>query len=83
MKQVLYFSAKWCTACQATTPIIESLKSSNRAQVMMVDVDYDVSLTEQYNVKSVPTTIILENGSEIQRVVGSINSDRLNQLING
>jgi len=83
MKQVLYFSAKWCTACQATTPIIESLKSSNRAQVAMVDVDYDVSLTEQYNVKSVPTTVILENGNEIQRVVGSVNSDRLNQLING
>jgi len=83
MKQVLYFSAKWCTACQATTPVVESLKSSNKTQVMIVDVDYDVSLTEQYNVKSVPTTIILENGSEIQRVVGSINSDRLNQLING
>ena len=31
MKQVLYFSAKWCTACQATTPIIESLKLSNKA----------------------------------------------------
>jgi thioredoxin-like negative regulator of GroEL len=83
MKQVLYFSAKWCTACQATTPIIESLKSSNRAQVMTVDVDYDVSLTEQYNVKSVPTTVILENGNEIKRVVGSMGSEYLNQLING
>ena len=83
MKQVLYFSAKWCTACQATTPIIESLKSSNRAQVAMVDVDYDVSLTEQYNVKSVPTTVILENGNEIKRIVGSMGSDQLNQLING
>jgi len=83
MKQVLYFSAKWCTACQATTPIIESLKSSNKAQVMIVDVDYDVSLTEQYNVKSVPTTVILENGNEIKRVVGSINGDQLKQLING
>lgn len=83
MKQVLYFSAKWCTACQATTPIIESLKSSKKAQVMTVDVDYDVSLTEQYNVKSVPTTIILENGNEINRIVGSMGSDQLNQLING
>jgi thioredoxin 1 len=83
MKQVLYFSAKWCTACQATTPIIESLKSSKKAQVMTVDVDYDVSLTEQYSVKSVPTTIILENGNEINRIVGSMGSDQLNQLING
>ena len=83
MKQVLYFSAKWCTACQATTPIIESLKSSNRAQVAMVDVDYDVSLTEQYNVRSVPTTIVLEDGNEINRVVGTINTERLNNIING
>jgi thioredoxin 1 len=83
MKQVLYFSAKWCTACQATTPIIESIKRGGEAQVMIIDVDYDISLTEQYNVKSVPTTIILKNGSEIKRIVGSMGSDQLNQLING
>ena len=83
MKQVLYFSAKWCTACQATTPVVESLKHSNQTPVMIVDVDYDVSLTEQYNVKSVPTTIILENGNEIKRVVGSISSEQLKQLVNG
>ena len=83
MKQVLYFSAKWCTACQATTPIVESVKRNGEAQVAMVDVDYDVSLTEQYNVKSVPTTVILENGNEIKRVVGSMSSEQLRSLING
>jgi len=83
MKQVLYFSAKWCTACQATTPILESIKRSGEAQVAMVDVDYDVSLTEQYNIKSVPTTVILENGNEIRRHVGSISMDGLKSLING
>ncbi len=83
MKQVLYFSAKWCTACQATTPIVENIKKSNQAQVAMIDVDYDVSLVEQYNVKSVPTTIILENNNEIKRYVGSINANQLNNLING
>ena len=83
MKQVLYFSAKWCTACQATTPIVEQVKKSNQAQVAMIDVDYDVSLVEQYGVKSVPTTIILENNNEIKRYVGSITSNQLNQLING
>ena len=83
MKQVIYFSAKWCTACQTTTPIIESVKRSGEAQVAMVDVDYDVSLTEQYNVRSVPTTVILENGNEIKRVVGSMSSEQLKNLING
>jgi thioredoxin 1 len=81
MKQVLYFSAKWCTACQATTPIIESIKRGGEAQVMIIDVDYDVSLTEQYNVKSVPTTIILENNNEVKRHVGSISINGLKSLI--
>ncbi len=83
MKQVLYFSAKWCTACQATTPIVENIKKSSQAQVAMIDVDYDVSLVEQYNVRSVPTTIILENNNEIKRYVGAINANQLNNLING
>ena len=83
MKQVLYFSAKWCTACQATTPIVENIKKSNQAQVAMIDVDYDVSLVEQYNIKSVPTTIILEDNNEIKRYVGSITANQLNNLING
>jgi thioredoxin 1 len=83
MKQVLYFSAKWCTACQSTTPLIEQLKRSGEAQVATVDVDYDVSLVGQYNIKSVPTTVILENGNEVKRVVGSMSSEQLKQLING
>lgn len=83
MKQVLYFSAKWCTACASTTPLIENLKRNNPSNVMLVDVDYDVSLTEQYNVRSVPTTVILENGNEVSRHIGVISSDKLNNLING
>lgn len=81
MKQVLYFSANWCTSCQSTTPNIDSLKKSGKAQVAKVDTDYDISLVEQYNVKSVPTTIILENGTEIKRHVGVLSGEQLNNLI--
>jgi thioredoxin 1 len=83
MKQVLYFSAKWFTACQSTTPLIEQLKRSGEAQVATVDVDYDVSLVGQYNIKSVPTTVILENGNEVKRHIGSMSTETLKQLING
>ncbi len=81
MKQVLYFSANWCTSCQSTTPNIDILKKSGKAQVAKVDTDYDISLVEQYNVKSVPTTIILENGTEIKRHVGVLSGEQLNNLI--
>jgi thiol-disulfide isomerase/thioredoxin len=50
MKQVLYFTAQWCTACQGMTPIVEQLKKTKVIPVEKIDTDYDVTLTEQYKV---------------------------------
>ena len=82
MKQVLYFSAKWCEACTATSPAIDQLKSSG-IPVSKIDVDYDVSHVSEYNIKSIPTTIILENGNEVRRHSGVLTTNQLNNLING
>lgn len=83
MRQILYFSANWCSACQATEPAVDQLKKSNLAQVAKVNTDYDVSLTEQYNVRSVPTVIVLENNKEVKRHSGALSFDQLKNLIKG
>ena len=57
MKQVLYFSAKWCTACQATTPIVEQVKKSSQAQVAMIDVDYDDSNDVNNSIQLIKTAL--------------------------
>jgi thioredoxin 2 len=82
MKQVLYFTAGWCPSCQQTNPIIEQAKSSG-TEIAKIDVDYDATYTNKYNIRSIPTTIILENGNEVRRHVGALNSSQLNNLING
>ena len=83
MKQVLYFTAQWCTACQGMTPIVEQLKKTKVIPVEKIDTDYDVTLTEQYNVTSIPTTVVLEDGKEIKRYSGALSYEQLNKLING
>jgi thiol-disulfide isomerase/thioredoxin len=84
MKQILYFSAKWCSGCQSTSPLIEQFQRNNRnIPVEKIDTDYDSSYVEKYKVKSIPTTIILENGNEIKRYVGALGYEQLNRLING
>jgi thioredoxin-like negative regulator of GroEL len=83
MKQVIYFSAGWCTACQAMAPAIDQLKNSKGIPVTKIDTDYEASYVSEYNVKSVPTTIILENGQEVRRHSGTLSSQQLNNLING
>lgn len=81
MKQLIYFSANWCSACQSMTPAIDQLAKSKKIQVAKINTDYDVSLTEQYNVKSIPTVVILENGKEVNRHTGVLMYEQLNKMI--
>jgi thioredoxin-like negative regulator of GroEL len=83
MKQLLYFSAGWCSACKGVTPIIEQLVSTKSIPVNKIDTDYDVSYVEEYKIKSIPTIIVLENGNEIKRYTGPITLAQLQNLING
>ena len=81
MKQILYFTAKWCSNCETMSPVIAQIKKQKRAQVAEVDTDYDVSLVEKYNVRSVPTVVILDNGVEINRHSGALTYEQLNRFI--
>jgi thioredoxin-like negative regulator of GroEL len=83
MKQLLYFSAGWCSACKGVTPIIEQLVSTKSIPVNKIDTDYDVSYVEEYKIKSIPTIIVLENGNEIKRYTGPITLAQLQNFING
>jgi thioredoxin 1 len=63
------FSAIWCGPCKAIEPTIESLAAAygDRLKVATVDVDESPTLAEQYQVRSVPTVMLLADG-EIKRV---------------
>ena len=69
MKGFLYFSAEWCQPCKMLGPIMEQVTKQG-IPVNKVNVDYEVTLTKQYNVTSVPTVILVDNGVEKTRFVG-------------
>ena len=68
MKGFIYFSAEWCQPCKALGPIMEQV--AKQVPVNKVHVDYDVSLTKQYNITSVPTVVLVDNGVEKARFTG-------------
>lgn len=70
MKGFLYFSAEWCQPCKMLGPIMEQVAKQG-IPVNKINVDYEVTLTKQYNVTSVPTVILVENGVEKTRFVGA------------
>ena len=68
MKQYLYFSAPWCGPCRMLGPIMSEV--SNTIPVQKVNIDEDSATAQQYNVRSIPTVVLLENCQEVKRMIG-------------
>ena len=76
MKTMKYFSATWCGPCKTFKPIMTEI-SGEGYSVQFIDIDQQQDLAARYNVRSVPTTIIEENGIEVDRIIGSVSKQQV------
>jgi thioredoxin 1 len=70
MKSVKYFTATWCGPCQRFNPIMQEVANEGHS-VQFIDIDSERDIAQQYNVRSVPTVVIEQNGSEVNRLIGA------------
>ena len=70
MKSIKYFTATWCGPCQKFKPIMTEIANEGHS-VQFIDIDSQEDLARQHNVRSVPTVVIEENGSEVNRLIGA------------
>ena len=58
------FWAPWCGPCRMVTPVIDEIATEKAGQVAVykVDIDQSPDLAFKYQVSSVPTLIVFENG---------------------
>ncbi|MBC6993060.1 thioredoxin [Neolewinella lacunae] len=66
------FWAAWCGPCKAIGPIIEELASDyeGKALIAKVDVDENFELSNRFQVRSIPTILILKDGEVVDKHVG-------------
>ena len=66
------FWAQWCGPCRAVSPIIDELAQeyAGKINVVKVNIDEDVALSDAYGIQSIPTIVFFKNGSEISRSSG-------------
>lgn len=84
MKEILHFTASWCQPCKKMQPIIDEFLDKNQ-EVMYtkIDVDNNGDKVNHYEVRSVPTLVVLEDQFIFDRHSGVLTSEQLNNLVNG
>ena len=80
MKTMKYFSATWCGPCKAFKPVMNEIAGEGYS-IEFIDVAQEQNKAVKYNVRSVPTTVIEENGVEVTRFVGAIPKQQVLQKL--
>jgi thioredoxin 1 len=78
------FWASWCTPCRMMAPILNEVADelTGNSYVGKVNIEEYQSLAQKFEVRNIPTLILLKNGMEVNRFVGIKNKEFLLQQIN-
>lgn len=74
---IMYFSADWCAPCKATKPIVqEFIKDNPEPKVYIIDADQETDLVNKFQVRSIPTFILVDGEKELKRHIGSMTREQ-------
>ncbi len=82
-KAFVDFNATWCGPCRMVAPIVDELADEydDKVDFYAVDVDDNPKIAADFGVSSIPTLVLLENGTEKGRIVGFRPKDALKEFI--
>lgn len=78
-RELLKFQADWCSPCKQLSLIMKN--EDFGMPVTLIDIDYDTAMTTKYQIRGVPTLILLEDGKEVKRMSGVKKLDELKQWL--
>lgn len=77
------FYTDWCGSCQTMLPVLEKLqnKLGSAFSLLQINTDKHSQIAAQFNIKNVPTFILMKNGKELWRKVGLVSRKELEKQI--
>ena len=77
--------ATWCAPCRMVSPALERLavKRAGELKLVKVDVDQAPQLSQRFEVRSVPTLLVLRNGEVLARQSGAAPEAALRSWLDG
>lgn len=71
-KVLLDFYADWCGPCRMVSPIVDEIAKENPQYfVGKINVDNEQALAEEFEVFSIPTLVVMQNGKIIASEAGA------------
>jgi thioredoxin-like negative regulator of GroEL len=77
MKRILRFTASWCGPCQGLAMNLET--ASLDLPIEVIDIDIHSDIAQEYGIRSVPTLVMLDENTEIKRLIGSKTVNQLQE----
>lgn len=74
---VVDFFATWCGPCVMLAPILEEISKETDVSIIKINVDENNSLSNKYQISSIPTIIYFKNGQIVAKDVGLKNKQEI------
>lgn len=77
------FWAIWCGPCRMMSPVVDEIAETmgEKVKVCKVNIDENQELAEKYGVMTIPTFLVIKNGSEVGRTIGVQPKEDILKLI--
>jgi thioredoxin-like negative regulator of GroEL len=79
MKRILRFTASWCGPCKSMAMNLETANLGFPIEV--VDIDTHPEIAQEYGIRSVPTLVLLDENTQIDRIIGTKTVNQLQEWV--
>jgi thiol-disulfide isomerase/thioredoxin len=76
---VIFFTADWCRACQRMYPRIKELRDAGYI-VYVFNIDKFKPAAEKFQIESLPTTVVMDQGKEVARFIGVVEKSKITNV---
>lgn len=80
---IVDFYSDSCVPCKRMSPVLAEIEEENPdIKLVKVNINFDRSLAEKYEVQAAPTLIFFVNGTEADRTTGAVKKADITEIIN-